>query len=204
MTRIVYGAPPSPFVRKVLISLHEMDLSFEMRPLMPLPKTPELRALNPLEKIPIYQEGDLTLPDSSVICAYLAKSEGDARLYPSAPADFGRALFYEEYADTAMADALGGLFFQLFVRKHVMQEEPDEALVASLWNEAVPSRFDYLEHELEGDYLAGDFSIADVAVGAQLQALTFLQREIDGDRWPRLTGYFARLMSRPSFQKAMG
>lgn len=91
MTRIVHGATPSPFVRKVLIALSEKGLDCELQALMPIPKTPELLALNPVGKIPIFQDGDLILPDSSVICAYLERTHPEPSLYPSDPALYGRA-----------------------------------------------------------------------------------------------------------------
>ena len=68
---IVHGGVPSPFVKKVCAFLAEKGVAYELRSLAPFPKTPELLAMNPLGKIPIYQDGDLMLPDSSVICAYV-------------------------------------------------------------------------------------------------------------------------------------
>lgn len=204
MPRTVYGSAVSPFYRKVLVTLNEKGLDYEVEALVPIPKTPELLAMNPLGKIPILKEDDLVLPDSSVIAAYLERSHPESpSIYPSDPATLGRALFLEEYADTGLADAIGGLVFQTFVRVHFLSEEPDAEIVAQLEQEKIPACFDYLDSQIEGDTLLDDFGIADIAVGAQLQSLTLLQREIDASRWPRLAAYAARLFSRPSFQKAI-
>ncbi len=212
MKRIVHGATPSPFVRKVIITLVEKGLDFELSPLLPLPKTPELMALHPMGKIPVYQEGELTLPDSSVICAYLERTAPEVALYPQDPAAFGQALFLEEYADTALAETIGGIFFQRFVRANLMGEESDESIVKPLLEEALPARFDYLEGRLAdrkadaggATTLLDGFSIADVSVGAQLQGLSMLEIGIDTKRWPQLARYVEGLASRPSFQKALG
>src|SRR5262245_9129477 len=98
----LYGALLSPFVRKVKIMLEEKGIAHECENLIPLPKTPELLAMNPVGKIPILVDGELTIPDSSVICAYLEKTHPAPAVYPSDPAEYARALFLEEYADTFM------------------------------------------------------------------------------------------------------
>src|SRR5262249_18434378 len=69
----LYGASLSPFVRKVRIILEEKGIPYETEELVPLPKTPALLAMHPLGKIPILCDGDVVVPDSSVICAYLEK-----------------------------------------------------------------------------------------------------------------------------------
>lgn len=204
MSRIVFGTAVSPFYRKVLVALNEKGLDYEVEALLPIPKTPELLAMNPIGKVPILRDGDVVLPDSSVICAYLERSNPESTsLYPGDPVEFGRALFLEEYADTTLSDAVSGLVFQKFVRKNFLQEEPDDDVVAELENEKIPACFDYLESQLEGDALLGTFGIADVSVGAQLQGLGFLQQEVDTSRWPALAAYAKALFERPSFQKAI-
>jgi glutathione S-transferase len=73
-TLIVHGGLPSPFVRKTLICLEEKRIPYELRPLSPFPKTLELLAMNPFGRIPILQDGDFMLPDSSAIALYLEKT----------------------------------------------------------------------------------------------------------------------------------
>ena len=201
--RIIHGAMPSPFFRKVVAALNELGLDYEVNPLLPLPKTPELLALNPLGKIPIYQEGDLVLPDSSVICQYLDKQQGGSKLYPDDPTQFGQALFLEEYADTALSGAIAGIVYQLFIRKNLLQEEPDMAIVEQHRSEELPPRFEVLEARIDGETLLDTFSIADVAVGTQLQGLGLVGEEIDAARFPKLAAYAEAMLARPSFQKAL-
>jgi glutathione S-transferase len=63
--------------------------------------------MHPMGKIPILRDGDLVVPDSPVICAYLDKKHPSPALDPSDPAGLAKARFLEEYADTQMAAALG-------------------------------------------------------------------------------------------------
>ena len=66
----------------------------------------------------------------------------------------------------------------------------------------MPPNFDFLEGELgDGDGIAGNrFTLADLAVGAQLQNWALAQEEIDAARWPKLRAYSDRVLSRPSFK----
>jgi glutathione S-transferase len=205
MSLIIHGAAPSPFARKVRVLCHEKGLDYELRTLAPFPKTPELLALHPLGKIPVLQDGDFVLPDSSVICAYLERLHPAPRLYPKDPKQLGRALWYEEYADTKLIEVVGAVFFERFVKPNVFNGEPDEAVVRDALENKIPPAFDYLEKQIPkgGETLLGELSIADLAVGAQLQGLALANETIDAGRWPELARYATALLARPSFEKAM-
>ncbi|MNJ64433.1 Stringent starvation protein A [compost metagenome] len=71
MTLTVYGAPLSPFVRKVRLCLLEKALDYQLEMVMPFNPPDWYLQLNPLGRIPALRDGDLTLADSSVICQYL-------------------------------------------------------------------------------------------------------------------------------------
>ena len=71
----LYGAPQSPFVRKVRVALEEKGLTYAIE--LPAP------ALHPMGKMPVLRDGDLVVPDSSVICAYLERKHPSPALYPS-------------------------------------------------------------------------------------------------------------------------
>src|SRR5512143_38503 len=89
----VYGANASPFVRKVRVVLTEKNIPYELEPVFPGPMAPpEFRTLSPLNKIPAFRDGDRTLADSSVICAYLERTHPTPALYPSDPYEYARAL----------------------------------------------------------------------------------------------------------------
>ena len=57
-------------------ALHELDLPYACRPILPRSgetKTAEYTALNARQKIPLLQDGDLTIGESAAIVAYLAQ-----------------------------------------------------------------------------------------------------------------------------------
>jgi glutathione S-transferase len=198
---IVHGANLSPFVRKVRVALIEKGIAYELKPLIPFGVGPEYKKKSPLGKIPLYEEGDFTLPDSSCIIAYLEKAHPQPALYPSDPKQFGRALWYEEYADSRMVEIIGGIFFQRVIRKNLMKQDPDEALVQKSI-ERLPEIFDYLEGEIgNNEFLVGNrFTIADLAVASPLVNLRHGGERIDGKRWPKLDAYSKRIHGRPSYK----
>jgi glutathione S-transferase len=205
MKPIVHGVPLSPFVGKVLVLLEEKGVAYESRPLIPQPKTPELLAMNPLGKIPILEHDGFVLPDSSVICAYLERLHPEPRLFPEPPRDLARALWYEEYADTAVQEALAPAVFERFVKVHIFQQKPDEARARDAVERLVPPVFDYLEKEMPADRptLLAELSIADLAIGAQLQTASLAGVTPEPARWPRLAAYARGLHARPSFQRVL-
>ena len=202
---IVHGGVPSPFVKKTCAFLAEKGVAYEVRPLAPFPKTPELLAMNPLGKIPIYQDGDLMLPDSSAICAYVERVEPRPPLYPSDAKAYGRALFIEEFADTKLNEVLGSVFFQRIIRPNFFKQEPDEAALKKTLDEQVPQVFDWLESRIESPngIVGGTFSIADVAVGAQLANFRLAGEKVDAGRWPKLGRWSETTLARPSFAKLL-
>lgn len=202
---IIHGGKLSPNVRKVIVFFEEKEISYEQRDLLPIPKTPELLAMNPLGKIPILEHAGRYLPDSSVICAHAERLYPETALYPDDANTYGQCLFLEEYADTQVMDVTGGVFFERVVKPKVMQQDPDEARVADLLNDQIPPVFDYLESQLLAgrETLLEGFSVADAALGCQLSSLHFVGETIDAGRWPKLATYQEKLMARPSFQRAM-
>jgi glutathione S-transferase len=144
------------------------------------------------------------VPDSSVICAYLEKKHPWPALYPGDPADLAKALFLEEYADTAIFAVLSPVLFERVVKRFVFKQPPDEARVAEQLDNQLPPVLDYLESQLpaDRDTVLARFSIADAALGAQLGTLTLSGVAIDAARWPRTARYYELLMKRPSFVAA--
>ena len=63
-------------------------------------------------------------------------------------------------------------------------------------------RLDFLETVADerGCVVGGRFSIADCAIGAQLQSWALGEEEIDASRWPNVRAYSEAILSRPSFK----
>jgi len=205
MSLVVLGGGVSPFVRKVRVALAEKGLDYQHDPVNPFAPPAGYREISPLGKIPAFKDGDRTLCDSSVICAYLEKKHPSPALLPAEPAELAKALFLEEYADTRANETIGGIFFERFVKPNILRQATDEARVRELQERGLPPLLDYLESQApeDRDSVLARFSLADAALGAQLANLGAAGVEIDARRWPRTVRYLRALLERPSFKTAM-
>ena len=170
--------------------------------MLPFGQTEEFMKISPLGKIPVYQDGDFTLPDSSVIIGYLEQTQPEPALYPADPKARARALFLEEYADTRLAESLSAPFVQRVVNKRFLGKEADEDVVREALETKVPPALDYLESQVEGGegLVAGRFSIADIAIASQFVNFMHGGEKIDPGRWPKLAAHISAVHARPSFK----
>ena len=198
----LYGAGLSPFVRKVRVVLAEKNVAYEHDPVVPFNVSAEYKAISPLGKIPAYRDEKGPLADSSVICAYLEKRHPAPALYPSEPYEYARALWFEEYADSAIVAVAGAkVFFPRVVAPRFFNQPADEAAIGKAIAEELPPIYDYLESQLTGDWLAGGmFSVGDVSVGSQFVNMRLAGVTLDAAKWPKLARYVARVHERPSYK----
>ena len=200
----IYGVPLSIHVRKVIVTALEKRLEHQVETVFPFDPPPGWRDLSPTGKIPAMKHGDLTLADSSVIVAYLEKRFPELPLTPSDPAQYARALWFEEYVDSQIAPDVIGLFQQKILAPLVHKREPDAAVIDRLLNEDLPPKLDYLERSLQGDYLVGGrVSVADITLASDLTIFHYIGCTLDPARYPNLLGHFNRMLKRDSFRKAL-
>ena len=197
----VHGVNASPFVRKLRVALAEKGVPYDLNPVLPFGPREEYKKKSPLGKIPCYEDGDFVLPDSSCIIAYLERVHPEPALYPADPQQYGRALWYEEYADSKLTDTLGTVFFQRYVQKNIFKQEPDEELVGKALEESAEV-FDYLEGEIgDREVLVGShFGVADIATCSPFVNFGHGGEKVDASRWPVLAAYVERTLARPSFK----
>lgn len=206
MALIVYGASLSPFVRKVRIFLAEKGLDYQLEQVNPFSAPPSFVEISPLKRIPAFRDTDLpepnTISDSSVICDYLEHKYPNPPLYPEDLYQRARALWFEEYADTVVAQAIGaGLFFERVVKK-LLGQQTDNTVVESTLATKLPPLFDYLEKQIgDREFLVGSsLSIADITIGSMLVNFCHAGECVNEKLWPKLGGYMNRLHERPSFK----
>jgi len=198
----IHGANLSPFVRKVRVALTEKGIDYELEPVIPFAPPESFKKISPLGKIPVYEEGDFIVPDSSVIIDYLEHTHPTPPLYPSDPKLRARTLFLEEYGDTRLVETLGTVFFQRFVRVQLMKQEPDEALVREAIDVKLPPTMDYLESAIgDQEYMVGgQFTVADIALTSPFVNFALGGEKLDASRWPKFAAYLDRIQARPSYK----
>ncbi|MCH2173601.1 glutathione S-transferase family protein [Myxococcota bacterium] len=198
---VLHGSNISPFVRKVRVALAYKGIEYDDVQQIPFGAPPEFVEKSPLSKIPCWEEGDLNLPDSSVILSYLEHRYPSPALLPAEPGQRARALWFEEYADTMVTVTLAGVFFERFVKPTIFKQETNEAAVDKALNEVMPGIFDYLTDSLGTDeyMVGGEFSIADISLTSPFVNFAIAGESIDAERWPTIASYVTRIHELPCY-----
>lgn len=194
----LYYAPASPFVRKVMVLLHEAGATDQVtlvsvagNPLDPgtLPVD-----RNPLGKIPALERAEgPTLYDSRVICRYLDETL-KARLYPPAPH------LWDTLVLEATADGIAEAAVLMRYEEHVRPEATrSPEWVAAQW--AKIDRALTAVEERWMSHLAGPVDMGQIALGCALGYLDFRHaaRDWRGGR-PALSEWWRGFQARPSLQ----
>lgn len=184
----------SPFVRKVAVVLAAKGVEYENEIVIPGVQPPEFTAISPLNKIPVLVDGDLTVPDSSVICEYLNEKYPEPPLLPDDLAERARARFLEEYADTKLIEVLSIPFLENFIGPRLRGTEPDQARIRKAEEELIPPVLDYVESRLPEDgFLFGRFCTVDVSLMTHTVNAEVGNYSIDPARWPKYAAYITRV-----------
>jgi glutathione S-transferase len=194
----LYTFPPSTNSRKVRIALLEKGLEFE-RINVDLSKReqkdPEYLKIHPFGQIPALDDEGFIIYDSTIINEYLEDEYPYPSLMPSDSEGRARARLMEDLRDTH--------FNPYFV--HIIQEmrkpegERDSQRIDNAKAEIIKC-FDRIEAELGGkEYLAGPFSLADVAFMSNIELLDRFGIPVAADKYQNTAAWIARLKARPSF-----
>jgi glutathione S-transferase len=203
-----------------VLALKSVD--YELVSVMPGAMDDDFRRKSPLAKIPVWEDGDFVLGDSSAICAYLEKKKPDPPVYPSQPEAFGRVLFWEEYGDTRLAESAGPIFFQRIVSAKVFGQTPDENIVRRHLEEVLPPVQDQLEEGFVSSGVAfgaarnpeqverrgsqgglQGVSVADIAVWCAFVNLEHSGVKLDSARWPGLAAFLDAMNEQPALARIL-
>ena len=201
---IIYGARPSPFVRKVIIFADEKGLPVEVKP-GGFGQGGEIFAeASPFGKMPALQHGDFLISDSSAIVTYMDAVQPAPPLIPTEPKARARTIWYEEFGDTIVQAAGAAIFFNRMVAPLLgMPQDLETADRAEA--EQLPKICDYIEKVLpESGFLVEDrFTLADIAVACPLINIGYCSSVINDGRWPRVKQWLEQMCARPSFAAAL-
>ncbi len=203
---ILYGAPVSPYVRKVLAYAAEKGLTLELIPVGIGDPNPDFIACSPFKKMPAFKDGDFAISDSTAIITYMEAKYPDKPMLPTDPANRARVIWFEEFADTMMTAAFGAIFFNTIVKPKFMQQEGDMDAVENAKANLVPPLYDYLEGIIPASgFLVGDtLTLADIAVASPFVNAAHCGVVPDSTAYPKLTAYLAAIHSRPSMADWIG
>ena len=164
---------------------------------------PTFAALNPNACVPVLQDGDFTLTESSAILKYLAEQVGSAA-YPPNLRERARVNERMDWLNTfVMRDLCYGFVYPQIYSHHRRREENVQARTLEWARERARQWLGVLEEHLLGprnDYLCGArVSLADY-FGIALLTLGEAVR-IDYSRWPNIERWMHSMKARPAFAR---
>ena len=201
MTPIELYAYPTPNGRKPAILLEELELPYRIHNI-DIGKgqqfSPEFVAINPNSKIPaiIDRETDITVFESGAILMYLAEKTG--KLLPT---DAVARIRVIEWLMFQMA-SVGPMFGQL---GHFRNAAPEKLPYATNRYEKESLRLlGVLDRQLATHpYIAGDYSIADIATYPWVIASTSPYMGLSLEAFPNVGRWIETLKIRPAVQAGM-
>ena len=197
----LYGFPLSPFVRKVMVAAREKGLEYELVPANPSQPSEEFLKVSPFSKIPALSDGDFCLADSTAIVTYLEAKHPEPPLLPAEPKARGRAIWFEEVADTVFIPAGAPIVLNRFLRPRIFGTEGDEAAAIDA-EEAVKRPLAYLDGAVSDGWLAGEFTVGDIAVASVIRTLGYAGWQLDEAAYPRLAAWYGRVQAREGWKQA--
>ncbi len=194
----LYHAPATRSLR-ILWLLEELGVPYEVAPVDFTPPTRPFAQRTPVGKVPVLEDGELTMFESGAIVEYVLERYGRGRLAPP-PGTLDRGVFLQwlHFAEATVMPPFGDL-----VRHMVFLPEAER--ISAILPDArmrAAAALGVVERALGGkDYLLGaEFSAADIMMAyGLLSARSF---GVLTDEYPNLKRYLARLESRPAFQRA--
>ena len=194
----LYTFPPSTNSRKVRIALIEKGLEFE-RINVDLTKreqkNPEYLKIHPFGQVPALDDEGFVVYDSTVINEYLEDEYPYPSLMPHDSEGRARARLLEDFRDTHFNPYCVHIIYEM--RKP--EGERDNQRIENA-KAQIAAAFDRLENELQGkEYLAGTFSLADIAFMANFDFLDRFSIPVDGNKHKNAAAWIARLKARPSY-----
>ncbi|WP_313809543.1 glutathione S-transferase family protein [Sphingobium sp.] len=201
---ILYGARPSPFVRKVIVFAAEKGIDLEVKPAGFGQGGEAFARASPFGKMPGFQDGDFLISDSTAIITYLDVLHPDPNLIPVEAKARARAIWYEEFGDTILQAAGAQIFFNRMVARLVGVPQ-DLAAADAAEADKLPGLYDYLEEMLpDSGFLVEDrFTLADIAVACPMINICYCSGVLAEGRWPRVRAWLERMRERPGFAAAL-
>ncbi|HXG20019.1 MAG TPA: glutathione S-transferase family protein [Methylomirabilota bacterium] len=195
----LYDFPQSPYCQKVRLVLAEKDLSFDkvfVDLMKNEQKSPDFLRLNPYGKVPVLVDEGEAVYDSTVINEYLEDEYPHPPLMPADSGERARVRMFEDFADNSFT-AQGGL---LAAELRKPPEQSDQDRIQRYRTDLIRV-LEFLDRQLEGkEYIAGDFSLADLAFVPRLLQLPSLGVEIPA-RLRNVIAWSERLKQRDSVRQ---
>jgi glutathione S-transferase len=193
MTRILHGTRLSGHTHRARLFLHLLDLTYEFADSPAgVRDTQAFRALNPLGQIPVLEDGDVVLADSTAILVYLAKryAPGSGWL-PEDPVGAARVQRW-------LAQAAGEIMFGPAAAR-VSARFYDTGVPPAL-SQALAARVLGL---MEGELTSRDWLVGIAPTIADVACYSYIAHAPEGgivlEPYPQVRAWIARVQALPGF-----
>ena len=199
MTIELFAHPFSSYCQKALIAFYENDTPFTLRMVEDPKVAEELAALWPMKRFPILREGGRVVLEATIIIEYLQRHHpGPVKLIPDDP-DLALEIrmldrFFDNYVMTPQGK---------FVFDAIRPAEDRDPYGVEEARRMLETSYTWLDQRMAGrTWAVGDsFSMADCAAAPSLFYADWTHSIPEA--LGHLKAYRARLLSRPSFARAV-
>ena len=187
---------------RVVWLLEELGLEYEVN-IMPFTKeglkSPEHRSRHALGRVPVLEDGDISIFESGAIIDYVLERHKNGGLKPNSDApEFPFYLQWYHYCEGMVMPPMN----QIVVQTILLPADRRDEAVLNQANKLLSKALAPVNDALAGkDYLIGDFSAADLMLGHSC----FMANRLGcvTDDMQNIKDYVARIDSRPAFKKAI-
>ncbi|MGH6955494.1 MAG: glutathione S-transferase family protein [Caulobacteraceae bacterium] len=194
----IFHVPPSRSVRVVWLA-EEMGVRYEVKREAFGRPSAEFLAANPLGAFPAIRDGEVAMGESTAIMQYIAERYGPTPL--ALRSDHPRWPDYLQFLTFGEA-SLAAYLNPVIATQFRAPADQQKNFTVDVARNIFVGRLAAVEAQLaKGDYMAGEFTAADISVGYALGLGANLGL---ADRYsPTVKAYQERVTSRPACQKAM-
>jgi len=196
----IHHAPNSRSVRAIWL-LEELGLPYDVELYKLGDKTmrsPEYLKVHPMGRVPALEDGDVTIFESGAIVEYVLAKHGGGRLVPAVDSpEFPAYLQWLHYAEGMLMPPVNVIVVETLFLPEERRNQTNVDRATKLLGRMLSA----VDQHLAGrDYLAGDFSGADIMTGHACIVSARLGGDISDK--PNVAAYIDRLQARAALAKA--
>ena len=162
-------------------------------------KSDEHRSRHPLGRVPVLEDGEISIYESGAIVEYIIERHKNGGLKPEVASDlYPMFLQWFHYCEGMVMPPINTIIVQTILLPEDRRDETALGQAQRLLSKALAP----VEENLEGkDYLIGDFSAADIMLGHSC----FMSNRLGcvTDEMTNLKAYVERIQQRPAFKTAI-
>ena len=193
---------PNTRAGRVAWLLEELNMEYELE-ILPFTKeglkSPEHRARHALGRVPVIEDGDISIFESGAIIQYILDKYDDKGLKPAVESDdYPYYLQWFHYCEGMVMPPMNQIVVQTVLLPPDRRDEAVLNQATNLLSKALKPVNAFLEGK---DYLIGDFSAADCMLGHSC----FMSNRFGtvSDEMQNIKRYISNIESRSAFQKAI-